>query len=154
MALTLFLSSEGLHSKMFRNSANLGTRLTVACLFPGSATKVTLTLNWMRISSMPWWRRTPPFITFASCTLWQRGDGMVLWHRGDGMACSRLHSRFPSPSHCASHNNGSPGSLLDLPWAVRSMGVGMSPRPKALKMGPVCRHCPQYKHKLCTGGCL
>ena len=95
---SLFLSSEGLHSKMFRNSANLGTRLTVACLFPGSATKVTLTLNWMRISSTPWRRRTPPLITFASCTLWQRGDGMALWHRGDGMACSRLHSRFPSPS--------------------------------------------------------
>ena len=27
-----------------------------------------------------------------------------------------------------------PKSLLDLPWAARSMGVGMSPKPKALNV--------------------
>ena len=84
---------------------------------------------------------------------WLSGTGAMGWHAA---GCT------PASPPRASHNNGSPGSLLDLPWAPRSMGVGMSPRPKALKMGPVCRHCPPYNPWTlqgflffhCTGGCL
>ena len=103
---SLFLSSEGLHSKMFRNSANLGTRLTVACLFPGSATKVTQ-LSWLwhwigcgspvRLGGggHPLLLRLHRALSGSEVMAWLSGTGAMGWHAAGCTPASPPRARQP-----------------------------------------------------------